>query len=52
MTEDTLAEFLNKLNDLANNYGLVVGGYYQDEGMLQLLMVKTIGEGTNNGQVN
>lgn len=44
MTEDTLADFLNKLNDLASDYGLVVGGYQQEEGMLQLLMVKAIGE--------
>ena len=44
MTEDELADFLNKLNDLANDYGLVVGGYQQEEGMLQLLMVKALGE--------
>jgi hypothetical protein len=44
MTEDVLADFLNKLNDLASDYGLVVGGYQQDEEMLQLLMVKTLGE--------
>ena len=44
MTEDTLADFLNKLNDLASDYGLVVGGYQQEEGMLQLLMIKAIGE--------
>lgn len=44
MTEDTLADFLNKLNDLASDYGMVVGGYQQEEGMLQLLMVKAIGE--------
>ena len=31
MTEDILADFINKLNDLASDYGLVVG-------------VKTIGE--------
>lgn len=44
MTEDVLADFLNRLNNLASDYGFVVGGYQQDEGMLQLLMVKTIGE--------
>jgi len=44
MTEDKLADFLNKLNDLASDYGLVVGGYQQEEGMLQLLMVKALGE--------
>ena len=44
MTEDELADFLNKLNDLASDYGLVVGGYQQEEEQLQLLMVKTIGE--------
>ena len=44
MTEDTLADFLNKLNTLASDYGLVVGGYQQEEEQLQLLMVKTIGE--------
>ena len=42
MTEDVLADFLNKLNDLASDYGLVVGGYQQEEGMLQLLMVKAL----------
>ena len=42
MTEDKLAEFLNKLNDLADNYGLVVGGYQLEEEQLQLLMIKTI----------
>lgn len=42
MTEDTLADFLNKLNTLAGDYGLVVGGYQQEEGMLQLLMVKAL----------
>lgn len=46
MTEDVLADFLNKLNTLASDYGLVVGGYQQEEeGMLQLLMVKALGEG-------
>ena len=36
---------VDKLNDLASDYGLVVGGYQQEEeGMLQLLMVKAIGE--------
>ena len=44
MTEDTLADFLNKLNTIASDYGLVVGGYQQEERMLQLLMVKAIGE--------
>ena len=44
MTEDELADFLNKLNTLASDYGLVVGGYQQEERMLQLLMVKAIGE--------
>lgn len=44
MSEDVLAEFLNKLNNLASDYGLVVGGYQQEEEMLQLLMIKTIGE--------
>lgn len=44
MTEDALADFLNRLNTLASDYGLVVGGYQQEEGMLQLLMVKDIGE--------
>lgn len=44
MTEDELADFLNKLNDLASDYGMVVGGYQQEEGMLQLLMVKALGE--------
>ena len=48
MTEDTLADFLNKLNDLASDYGLVVGGYQQEEGTLQLLMVKAIGEDGKN----
>jgi hypothetical protein len=42
MTEDVLADFLNKLNDLASDYGMVVGGYQQEEGMLQLLMVKAL----------
>lgn len=42
MTEDRLAEFLNKLNDLANDYGLVVGGYELEEEQLHLLMIKTI----------
>ncbi len=42
MTEDVLADFLNRLNNLASDYGLVVGGYMQDEGMLQLLMVKAL----------
>lgn len=49
MTEDELAEFLNKLNSLASDYGLVVGGYQQEEGVLQLLMVKAIGE---DGEIN
>lgn len=44
MTEDELADFLNKLNNLASDYGLVVGGYQQEEGMLQLLMVKALRE--------
>ena len=44
MTEDELADFLNKLNTIASDYGLVVGGYQQEEEQLQLLMVKTIGE--------
>ena len=44
MTEDKLADFLNRLNTLASDYGLVVGGYQQEEGMLQLLMVKALGE--------
>lgn len=42
MTEDILADFLNKLNDLADNYGLVVGGYEPEEEQLHLLMIKTI----------
>lgn len=42
MTEDRLAEFLNKLNDLANDYGLIVGGYGQEEEQLLLLMIKNI----------
>ena len=42
MTEDRLAEFLNKLNDLANDYGLVVGGYELEEEQLHLLMIETI----------
>lgn len=42
MTENILANFLNKLNDLANNYGLVVGGYELEEEQLHLLMIKTI----------
>jgi hypothetical protein len=42
MAEDELADFLNKLNALASDYGLVVGGYQQDEEMLQLLMVKAL----------
>jgi len=42
MTEDILADFLNKLNDLANDYGLVVGGYELEEEQLHLLMIKTI----------
>lgn len=44
ITEEELADFLNKLNNLASDYGLVVGGYQQEEEMLQLLMIKTIGE--------
>lgn len=47
MTEDKLADFLNKLNNLASDYGLVVGGYQQEEGMLQLLMVKALEEDGN-----
>ena len=47
ITEDVLADFLNRLNTLASDYGLVVGGYQQEEGMLQLLMVKTLGEDGN-----
>jgi hypothetical protein len=50
MTEDVLADFLNKLNDLSSDYGLVVGGYQQDDKMLQLLMVKALGEDEKNGQ--
>jgi pyridoxal/pyridoxine/pyridoxamine kinase len=42
MTEDVLADFLNKLNTLASDCGLVVGGYRQEEEQLQLLMVKTL----------
>jgi hypothetical protein len=42
MTEDVLADFLNKLNTLASDYGLVVGGYQQEEEQLQLLMVKAL----------
>ena len=42
MTDDRLAEFLNKLNDLANDYGLVVGGYELEEEQLHLLMIKTV----------
>jgi pyridoxal/pyridoxine/pyridoxamine kinase len=42
MTEDELVDFLNKLNDLASDYGLVVGGYQQGEEQLQLLMVKAL----------
>jgi pyridoxal/pyridoxine/pyridoxamine kinase len=42
MTEDELADFLNKLNTLASDYGLVVGGYQQEEEQLQLLMVKAL----------
>jgi DNA-directed RNA polymerase subunit RPC12/RpoP len=38
MTEDVLADFLNKLNDLAGGYGLVIGGYQQDEVELQVFM--------------
>lgn len=49
MTEDELADFLNKLNDLASDYGLVVGGYQQEEGMLQLMIIKAIGKEGNNG---
>ena len=45
MTDSVLADFLNRLNTLASDYGLVVGGYQQEEGMLQLLMVKTLGAG-------
>jgi hypothetical protein len=43
MTEDRLAEFLNKLNDLADGYGLVVGGWYElEDERLDLLMIKNI----------
>ena len=42
MTDDRLAEFLNKLNDLANDYGLVVGGYELEEEQLHLLMIKIV----------
>ena len=42
MAEDILANFLNKLNDLANDYRLVVGGYELEEEQLHLLMIKTI----------
>ena len=42
MTADVLADFLNKLNTLSSDYGMVVGGYQQEEGMLQLLMVKAL----------
>lgn len=42
MTKNILANFLNKLNDLANDYGLVVGGYELEEEQLHLLMIKTI----------
>ena len=42
MADDRLADFLNKLNDLANDYGLVVGGYELKEDQLHLLMIKTI----------
>jgi len=42
MMEDRLAEFVNKLNDLANDYGLVVGWYELEEEQLHLLMIKTI----------
>ena len=42
MIEDRLAEFLNKLNDLANDYGLSVGGYELEEEQLHLLMIKSI----------
>jgi hypothetical protein len=42
MTEDRLAEFLNKLNDLASDYELVVGGYELEEEQLHLLMIETI----------
>ena len=42
MEEDRLAEFLNKLNDLASDYGLVVGGYELEDEQLELLMIKTI----------
>jgi hypothetical protein len=44
MTEDKLTELLNRLNNLASDYGLVVGGYQQEEEMLQLLMVKALRE--------
>ena len=40
MDEDKLADFLNKLNDLADNYGLAVGGYEQEDEQLHLLMIK------------
>lgn len=42
MEEDRLAEFLNKLNDLARDYRLVVGGYELEDEQLHLLMIKTI----------
>lgn len=44
MEEDRLAEFLNKLNDLASDYELVVGGYELEDEQLDLLMIKTIDE--------
>lgn len=44
MSEDRLAEFLNELNDLADNYGLAVGGYEQEGEQLLLIMIKAIGE--------
>jgi hypothetical protein len=44
MKEDVLADFLNRLNTLASDYGLVVGGYQQEEEQLQLLIIKALGE--------
>ena len=49
MTEDRLAEFLNKLNDLADDYGLVVGGYELEEEQLHLLMIKSIEQERKRG---
>jgi hypothetical protein len=52
MTEDKLTELLNRLNNLASDYGMVVGGYQQEEEQLQLLMVKTLGEDEKNGRID